>query len=116
MSLRGIILRGVKDASILGVKSDLLQKLLASSAAKLVVKEYHNNIALYEKRKSRCSLCPFKSQDSRQCTVCGCLLSIKWKSLTNFDAELDQFVVTHCPKGFWNDADLARHYQQLKYR
>lgn len=83
----------------------------------IMVVEKINNPIVIEFRKSKCGPCP-KNVDG-SCLECGCILDVKWRSLTNrtlnnIGLPLGPIQRTHCPLGKWNDKPTANLYRGLK--
>lgn len=53
--------------------------------------------------------CKWRDTKADMCRVCGCFLDLKIQSKTNRTKRLG-IQVTHCPHGYWNDIDIAKHY------
>lgn len=88
----------------------ILRNTVKFLASTLLVKEKHNNIAVEKFREFKCRQCPFMDHVDLTCTSCGCLLDVKWKALINRRVSTGELQITHCPKGFWNDSDIAIFY------
>ena len=98
---------------------NLYKKILTSGAKALLVEAYHNDPVLGIQRKRKCRgseskgipSCPeyFKMID--QCTICKCIVEEKSKSQLNKNPFKDMRTeITHCPKGFWDDKEIADYY------
>lgn len=70
-----------------------------------------NDDELREKRYNTCKSCEFYKPDSDQCSICGCFMEIKTKLKTNINPTNGQIEITHCPKGKWDDSDIANYYK-----
>lgn len=60
-----------------------------------------------------CERCPFLNKKSRKCRVCGCYVDIKTGTIKNRNPEKLRNEFTHCPKGKWNDKELANQYRKI---
>lgn len=69
---------------------------------------------LAEFRLAKCEGCKrFFDHESRRCKVCKCYVDPKTKSKENYNPIKLRYEVTHCPKGFWNDQELADYYNKI---
>lgn len=84
------------------------QSLLGLIADNLIVEEHLTNETEIQLRKDTCWDCPFMNKEKKICNICKCILKIKTKSLTNYYK--GDLQVTHCPKGKWDDLEIAKHY------
>lgn len=57
--------------------------------------------------------CGFLNKASRKCRGCGCYVDAKAGSKENWNPVQNRFEITHCPKGKWNDKELANQYRAL---
>lgn len=74
-----------------------------------------NDDELAEMRYNTCKACTKYIEETDQCGVCRCYMSVKTELKTNRDPELNgKIVETHCPLGKWNDKELADYYNSLK--
>lgn len=102
------------------------RKILKGIAAGLIVKEKLNNPEIEAFRRKTCNqvlpidaegnFCNNRDTKADLCKVCGCFLDLKISSKTNFDPHLKEIVITHCPKGYWHDKEIAEHYDKKKIK
>ena len=91
---------------------NLANQLAALASEKLLVHEkVSSDVAAW--RMSICEGCEFMDKKSRRCKVCLCYLDAKTKAETNYNPLKNRNEKTHCPKGFWNDADILHSYSEL---
>lgn len=86
-------------------------KLAAIAARAIVVEEPETDEEKILFRKDVCFSCKFRNKQKEICSICSCILKVKTESKINFNFEKQRSEVTHCPKGFWNDAELAEYYK-----
>lgn len=89
-----------------------VKKLLAENL--VVVKKVESKLVV-AMRKGVCSGCPYN--DDGSCLKCGCILEVKWNSLTNrtlnsLGLPIGPIRITHCPLGKWGDKEEANHYRK----
>lgn len=65
-----------------------------------------------ERRLAICEPCSFFDSESRRCKVCKCYVDAKTAAKTNFNPIAVRNEITHCPKGFWGDVDVANIYRE----
>lgn len=90
--------------------SELKNKVLHTASAVLVEKETTKTEA--GRRFEICLACPFRDAASNRCKVCRCFLDRKTKSEINFSLKRMKYEITHCPKGFWGDEEIADLYRR----
>lgn len=91
---------------------NLINRAAALLAEKtLVVEMVDPELAAW--RLSVCEGCSFLDQENRRCKVCKCYVDAKTKAKENLNPIKARYEVTHCPKGFWNDSDLAEFYNKV---
>lgn len=66
-----------------------------------------------EQRLAVCEGCKLFDHESRRCKVCKCFVDAKTKALENWNPLKLRNEITHCPKGFWNDQEIANYYAQI---
>lgn len=90
---------------------NILEKALAIIADKTLV---HDRVDDDEKKR-RLDICEkpcrYFDHESRRCKVCTCFLDSKTSAKTNFNLAAGRNEITHCPKGFWDDIDIANFYR-----
>jgi hypothetical protein len=87
---------------------DDVLKVAADTA--LVHEKVSDEVAQW--RMSVCTGCENFKAKPKKCGVCGCYMEVKTKAKTNFNPNKMRNEITHCPKGFWDDALLAAQYSQ----
>ena len=96
------------DAKILGM--NLIDEILKLAAAKtLVVSNVDAETAVF--RMKTCRGCEFFDSEGVRCKVCRCYLAVKTKSMENLNPIKLRYEITHCPKGFWGDLQIANEYR-----
>lgn len=90
---------------------NLADKALAILADKTLV---HERVEPDEKarRLAICEVCTFFDPESRKCKVCKCYMDVKCGAKTNFNPIAARNEITHCPKGFWGDTEVANIYRE----
>ena len=92
-------------------------KELGSKIGSLLVEEPLNNPIIEEARKNKCrgsadiKPCLFYKKDTDQCKVCSCFIDVKASAKTNYSLKKNEIEITHCPMGWWEDADIAHKYR-----
>lgn len=94
------------------LKMDLLNRAAALLAEKTLVVDFVDN-ELAEFRLNICEGCQFFDHINRRCKVCKCYVDAKTKAKENFNPIKLRYEVTHCPKGFWKDQELAEYYKKI---
>ena len=89
---------------------DTIKKFLAEE---LIVVERHDDPVLEFIRLNKCKNCDRYDSKKDKCGVCGCLMSVKSKTLTNRNPTKLRIETTHCPLGRWNDKETANHYRVI---
>lgn len=74
-----------------------------------MVEEDLNDATIEQMRKDKCDKCP--NNNGISCMKCGCVLAIKQAAKTNLNIHNGRIEITHCPEGYWDDANLAVYYQ-----
>lgn len=64
-------------------------------------------------RLSVCNGCENYNAKQKKCKVCGCYMEVKVKARTNFNPKKMRNEITHCPNGFWNDAEIVAQYSNM---
>lgn len=90
--------------------SQLINKVLHTASGVLVESEVGDELA--KRRFQTCLQCQFRDTESNKCKVCKCFLDKKSKSEINFSLKRMKYEITHCPKGFWGDEEIADLYRQ----
>ncbi len=102
--------------SILKQYSDHIIKTVGSSLGSLLVVEPLNNPTITNNREIKCrgsettKPCMFYNKERDQCKVCKCFIKEKASSKTNYNPKKLHIEITHCPMGWWDDADIASLY------
>lgn len=97
--------------------SNNLLKELGGLAGKLLVETTIDNPEITEYRKNQCrgngdkKPCMFYKKETDQCRVCKCFIEVKSEAKTNFSVKSGEIEITHCPMGWWEDADIAHKYR-----
>lgn len=88
-------------------------KMMKAVANELIVVEEIEDEEIKQMRRETCNGCKYRDRPADMCKVCGCFLDLKIKSKTNRNKQ-GKIVVTHCPKGFWDDEEIAKFYNSDK--
>lgn len=91
---------------------NLLDKILKVAADKVLV-ESHVSEEVKEFRMGVCLKCPLLSISDYRCKVCKCYVEVKSGSEINFNPKKLRNEITHCPKGMWNDLEIANEYRKI---
>ncbi|HLS53263.1 MAG TPA: hypothetical protein VK031_04770 [Tissierellaceae bacterium] len=59
-----------------------------------------------------CKQCEFYDAESDKCTICKCFMEIKTGLEVNINPIKLRKEVTHCPKGYWGDKEIANLYRE----
>jgi hypothetical protein len=93
-----------------------MMNIFQLAAAAIADKALVNKRVTDEEKKRRlaiCEACKFFDAESRRCKVCKCFMDVKASAEINLNPMKGRYEVTHCPKGFWDDKDVANHYREL---
>lgn len=90
---------------------NIMHKILKLAAeTTLVIEEVEPEVKA--KRLAVCEGgCGFLNKVSRKCRSCGCYVDAKAGSKQNRNPTKLRFEITHCPKGKWDDKELANQYR-----
>jgi len=88
---------------------DEIAKLAASTI--LVEEEVEQALAAW--RMEVCQSCDFIQRSNLRCKVCKCYLEVKTLSKINLNPKRARQEITHCPKGKWNDLEVANQYRKI---
>jgi len=91
---------------------NILEKAAAILADKTLV---HERVEADTKaaRLETCEGCNKLDPNARRCKVCKCFVDVKTGAKTNFNPLKMRNEITHCPEGFWGDADIANIYREI---
>lgn len=90
---------------------NIFLRALKVAAQVLVIDHVEGEIA--RKRMSVCLMCPYRDPKNEVCGICHCFLDLKTTSETNWNPERLRQEITHCPKGKWDDKEIANVYRQM---
>jgi len=90
----------------------ILNEILKVAADKVLV-ESHVSEEVKDFRMDTCLSCPYLSLSDFRCKVCKCFVEVKTGSEKNFNPKRMRNEITHCPKGFWNDIEIANEYRKI---
>ena len=82
------------------------------AAATVLVME-HVDQPTAQARMDVCDTCEWNDRASKKCSICGCFLENKVWSKISRSKPRPLGELTHCPRGKWNDKDIADHYRAL---
>lgn len=91
---------------------NIMHRILRLAAEKTLVIEKVDD-ETRDKRLETCMGCRFLNKASRKCRGCGCYVDVKAATKENRNPEKLRYEITHCPKGKWNDKELANQYRVL---
>lgn len=91
---------------------NMVEKAAAIIADKTLVHERVDDDKKAE-RLSTCEACKKLDTNARRCKVCRCFVDVKTGAKTNFNPLKMRNEITHCPQGFWGDADIANIYREI---
>lgn len=91
---------------------NILDEILKVAADKVLV-ESHVSEEVKDFRMGQCLNCPYLSKSDFRCKVCKCYVEVKTGSERNFNPKKLRNEITHCPKGFWNDIEIANEYRKI---
>jgi hypothetical protein len=91
----------------------LLTQILKKGADVAFKVEPLNDPVLESFRMDTCMSCDLLDPADVSCTVCGCFMDVKTKHKISRNIKKLRVEVTHCPRGKWNDKEVANHYRQI---
>lgn len=91
---------------------NLINELIKVGADSLLVRERVSDIERAY-RMDICLNCDFIDAENMRCKVCTCFLQVKTGAKTNWNPKKLRGEITHCPKGFWDDIEIANEYRKL---
>lgn len=100
---------------VLNKATKFFRKFVKDQAAFFLTEEPLDDKEEENKRVSICESNAGKcfNKKLRECRLCGCIVDNKAKALRNHNLKKFRIEVTHCPKGLWNDVEIANHYRKL---
>jgi hypothetical protein len=91
---------------------NLIDRAAALLALKTLVTELVDD-ETKEFRLSVCEGCDRFDHEHRRCKVCKCYVDAKVQSKENYNPIKLRHEITYCPKGRWNDKELADFYNKI---
>ena len=91
---------------------NILDEILKLAADKVLV-ESHVSEDIKDFRMDTCLSCPYLSMTDYRCKVCKCYVEVKTGSERNFNPKKLRNEITHCPKGKWDDVEIANEYRKI---
>ncbi len=89
---------------------NLFEQALKVAAKNLIVVDtVQPEIA--SKRYSVCLKCEYRDTEHDKCGVCHCFLDLKTTAETNRNPAKMRNEITHCPRGKWDDKEIANLYR-----
>lgn len=81
-------------------------------ASKVIVKEKVDGETA-DARFDVCLKCEYRNPEENKCIICTCFLDLKTQSRVNWRPAKNRNEITHCPKGKWDDKEIANHYRVM---
>lgn len=90
----------------------LIDEIKKVAAGALIVRESVDDETA-AKRMLICRGCDRSDLQNDKCLECGCFLSLKTQTFSNWRPSKNRVEITHCPLGKWDDFEIANAYRTL---